>query len=126
LPWVSVPVLSVINTSTLSIISKTWAFLINIPDCAPFLWCHFYLILNEIKVSLSRNGLDFNKPLIPLQLKNRLWTTVVLFHCCTLIWDLTNNYSLYLLQFMTVSVNIHSCYISILDKKYQSDLEADR
>jgi hypothetical protein len=52
--------------------------------------------------------------LIPLQLKNRLWTTVVLFHCCTLIWGLTNNnYSLYLLQFMTVSVNIRSCYICI-------------
>jgi hypothetical protein len=34
----------------------------------------------------------------------RLWTTVVLFHCCTLIWGLTNNnYNLYfkLLQFMT-------------------------
>ena len=45
--------------------------------------------------------------LIPLQLENRLWTTVVLFYCCTLIWGLTNNnYSLYLLQFMTVSVNI--------------------
>jgi hypothetical protein len=52
--------------------------------------------------------------LIPLQLENRLWTTVVLFHCCTLIWGLTNNnYNLYLLQFMTVSVNIHSCYICI-------------
>jgi hypothetical protein len=36
--------------------------------------------------------------LIPLQLKKRLCTTVVLFHCCTLIWGLTNNnYSLYLL-----------------------------
>jgi hypothetical protein len=46
--------------------------------------------------------------LIPLQLQNRLWTTVVLFYCCTLIWCLTNNnYNLYfkLLQFMTVSVN---------------------
>ena len=42
------------------------------------------------------------------------WTTVVLLHCCTLIWGLTNNnYSLYLLQFMTVSVNIRSCYICI-------------
>jgi hypothetical protein len=45
--------------------------------------------------------------LIPLQFENRLWTVVV-FHCCTLIWGLTNNnYNLYLLQFMTVSVNIH-------------------
>ena len=53
-------------------------------------------------------------PLIPLQLEYRLWTTVVLFHCCTLIWGLTNNnYNLYLLQFMTVSVNIRSCYICI-------------
>jgi hypothetical protein len=46
-----------------------------------------------------------------LQLENRLWTTVlvVLFHCCTLIWGLTNNnYNPYLLQFMTVSVNIRS------------------
>ena len=52
--------------------------------------------------------------LIPLQLQNRLWTTVVLFYCCTLIWGLTNNnYNLYLLQFMTVSVNIRSCYICI-------------
>jgi hypothetical protein len=54
--------------------------------------------------------------LIPMQLENRLWTTVVLFHCCTLIWGLTNNnYNLYfkLLQFMTLSVNIRSCYICI-------------
>ena len=52
--------------------------------------------------------------LIPLQLENRLWTTVVLFHCCTLIWGLTNNnYNLYfkLLQFMTVSVNNTWCFI---------------
>jgi hypothetical protein len=27
----------------------------------PFSWCHFYLILNEIKVSLNRNGLLFKK-----------------------------------------------------------------
>jgi hypothetical protein len=26
-----------------------------------FSWCHFYLILNEIKVSLNRNGLLFKK-----------------------------------------------------------------
>jgi hypothetical protein len=33
--------------------------------------------------------------LIPLQLKHKLWTTVVLFHCCNLIWGLrNNNYSL--------------------------------
>ena len=52
--------------------------------------------------------------LIPLQLENRLWTTIVLFYCCTLIWGLTNNnYNLYLLQFMTVSVNIRLCYICI-------------
>jgi hypothetical protein len=52
--------------------------------------------------------------LIPLQLENRLWTTVVLFHCCTLIWGLiNNNYNLYLFQFMTVCVNIRSCYICI-------------
>ena len=30
-------------------------------DCAPFSWCHFYLLLNEIKVSLNRNGLLFKK-----------------------------------------------------------------
>ena len=30
----------------------------TVPD---FSWCHFYLILNEIKVSLSRNGLLFKK-----------------------------------------------------------------
>jgi hypothetical protein len=52
--------------------------------------------------------------LLPLQLENRIWTTVVLFHCCTLIWGLTNNnYNLYLLQFMTVTINIRSCYICI-------------
>ena len=52
--------------------------------------------------------------LIPLQLESRLWTTVFLFYCCTLIWGLTNNnYNLYLLQFMTVSINIRSCYICI-------------
>ena len=52
--------------------------------------------------------------LIPLHLENRLWNTVVLFHCCTLIWGLTNNnYNLYLLQFMTVTINIRSCYICI-------------
>ena len=53
--------------------------------------------------------------LIPLQLEHRLWTIVVLFHCCTLIWGLTNNnYNLYLLQFMTVSVNIRSWYLHSL------------
>jgi hypothetical protein len=63
------------------------------------------------------NYLHADRPvwtLIPLQLKNRLWTTVVLFHCCTLIWGLTNNnYSLYLLQFLTVSVNIYVCAIFV-------------
>ena len=46
----------------------------------------------------------------PLQLKkNRPLTTVVLFHCCTLIWSLTNNnYNPYLLQFLTVSFNIRT------------------
>ena len=47
----------------------------TVPDCAPFSWCHFYLILNEIKVSLNEmdyfsrkslsqylmNTIDFNK-----------------------------------------------------------------
>jgi hypothetical protein len=48
--------------------------------------------------------------LIPLQLEHRLWTIVVLFHCCTLIWGLTNNnYNLYLLQFMTVTVSVNIC-----------------
>ena len=32
-----------------------------VSDWAPFSWCHFYLILNEIKVSLNRNGLLFKK-----------------------------------------------------------------
>ena len=46
--------------------------------------------------------------LIPLQLEHRLWTIVVLFHCCTLIWGLTNNnYNLYLLQFLWLSVSIY-------------------
>ena len=41
--------------------------LTEIPGCPekriapPFSWCHFYLILNEIKVSLNRNGLLFKK-----------------------------------------------------------------
>jgi hypothetical protein len=51
--------------------------------------------------------------LIPLQFKNILRTihVVVLFHCCNLIWGLTNNnYSLYLLQFW-LSVSIYICAI---------------
>ena len=57
-------------------------------------------------------GLLFTCRHIPLQFKNRLWTTVVLFHCWNLIWGQTNNnYSLYLLQFLTVSVNVRLCYI---------------
>jgi hypothetical protein len=44
-------------------------------------------------------------------IKNRLCITVVLFHCCNLIWDLrNNNYSLYSLQLMTV-VSIYVCAI---------------
>ena len=66
----------------------------------------FFFINCDLFIELST--------LIPLQLENRLWTTVVLFCCCTLIWGLTNNnYNLYLLLFMTVSVNIRSCYICI-------------
>jgi hypothetical protein len=55
----------------------------------------FFFINCDLFIELST--------LIPLQLENRLWTTVVLFYCC----------NLYLLQFMTVSVNIRSCYICI-------------
>ena len=41
--------------------------------------------------------------LMPLQLINKLWTTVALFHCCNLIWGLTNNnYSLYLITYFKV------------------------
>jgi hypothetical protein len=43
---------------------------------------------------LEANCLYSDRPvstLIPLQLKYRLWTTVVLFHCCALIWGLTND-----------------------------------
>ena len=51
-----------------------------------------------------------------MQLKNRLWATVALLHCCNLIWGLTNNnYSLYFLQFLTISDNLRLCYIFIPD-----------
>ena len=71
----------------------------------------FFYYLRSIYRTVADRPLS---KLIPLQLENRLWTTVVLFHCCTLICGLTNNnYNLYLLQFMTVSVNIRSCYICI-------------
>ena len=33
----------------------------TVSDCAPFLVVPFYLILNEITVSLNRNGLLFKK-----------------------------------------------------------------
>ena len=46
-----------------------------------------------------------------IQLKNKLWTTVALFHCCNLIWGLANNnYSLYFLLCLTDSVNLGLCY----------------
>ena len=53
--------------------------------------------------------------LMHMQLENRLWTTVAFFHCCNLIWGLTNNNcNLYFLQFLTGSVdNICLCYIFI-------------
>jgi hypothetical protein len=42
-----------------------------------------------------------------IQLKNRLWTTIAFLHCCNLIWGLeNNNYSLYFLQFLTVSIYV--------------------
>jgi hypothetical protein len=49
-----------------------------------------------------------------IQLKDKLWTTVAFLHCCNLMWDLANNnYSLYFLQFLTISGNLHLCYIFI-------------
>jgi hypothetical protein len=49
-----------------------------------------------------------------IQLKNKLWTTVAFLHCCNLIWGLANNnYSLYFLQFLTISGNLRLCYIFI-------------
>ena len=50
-----------------------------------------------------------------IKLKNKLWTTVAFLRCCSLIlWDLTNNnYSLYVLQFLTISGNLHLCYVFI-------------
>jgi hypothetical protein len=39
-----------------------------------------------------------------IQLKNLLWTTVAFLRCCNLIWGLANNnYSLYFLQFLTIT-----------------------
>jgi hypothetical protein len=47
-----------------------------------------------------------------IQLKNKLWTTVAFLRCCNLIWGLANNnYSLYFLQFLTISGNLRLCYI---------------
>ena len=33
----------------------------TVHDCVPLQWCHFYLLLNEMKVSLNRNGLLLKK-----------------------------------------------------------------
>jgi hypothetical protein len=49
-----------------------------------------------------------------IQLKSKLWTTVAFLRCCNLIWGLANNnYSLYFLQFLTIShsVAIYICAI---------------
>jgi hypothetical protein len=49
-----------------------------------------------------------------IQLKNKLWTTVTFLRCCNLISGLANNnYSLYFFQFLTISGNLHLCYIFI-------------
>jgi hypothetical protein len=49
-----------------------------------------------------------------IQLKNKFWTTVAFLHCCNLIWGMANNYySLYFLQFFTISGNLRMCYIFI-------------
>ena len=49
-----------------------------------------------------------------IQLKNKLWTTVAFLRCCNLIWRLANNnYSLYFLQFLTISDNLRLYYIFI-------------
>jgi hypothetical protein len=49
-----------------------------------------------------------------IQLKNKLWTTVAFLRCCNLIWGMANNnYSLYFLQFFTISGNLRMCYIFI-------------
>ena len=44
----------------------------TVPDCTPFSWCHFYLILNDIKVSLTRNGLLFKKVTFKIQNMNTI------------------------------------------------------
>jgi hypothetical protein len=68
----------------------------------------FWLKVTSINISCSTvpdcTCVDVNTPAV----KNRLWTTVlvVLFHCCTLIWGLTNNnYNPYLLQFMSPCIS---------------------
>jgi hypothetical protein len=50
-----------------------------------------------------------------IQLKNRIWTTVAFLCCCNLIWGLANNnYSLYFLQFLTITQwQLRLCYIFI-------------
>ena len=97
------------------ICSYLWRLVIQNSWKWDFYWSdrYFYLKLRSIYIEVFICW-QTSVNVIPLQLKNRLWTTVILLHCCTLIWGLTNNnYSLYLLQFMTVSVNIRSCYICI-------------
>jgi hypothetical protein len=50
-----------------------------------------------------------------LNCNHKLWTTVAFLHCCNLIWGLANNnYSLYFLQFLTISGNLHLCYMKYL------------
>ena len=49
-----------------------------------------------------------------IQLKYKFWTTVAFLRCCNLTWGLANNnYSLYFLQFLTISGNLRLCYIFI-------------
>jgi hypothetical protein len=55
---------------------------------------------------------DILQTLTHIQLKNKLWTTVAFLRCCNMIWGLANNnYSLYFLQFLTISGNLRLCYI---------------
>jgi hypothetical protein len=68
----------------------------NIFDMLTMILCH-------------RNEKKINQKL----LKNKLWTTVAFLRCCNLIWGLANNnYSLYFLQFLTISDNLRLCYKS--------------
>jgi hypothetical protein len=65
---------------------------------------------------LSNCLFTYRRVFTHIQLKNKLWTTVLVafLRYCNLIWGLANNnYSLYFLQFLTISGNLRLCYIFI-------------